>query len=320
MPEDNDDASRSRVPVLLDTDPGNDIDDACCLAYLLRQPRCELLGVTTVTGDTRQRATIADALCRAAGRPDVPVYAGLTGPLLHGRGQPEVPHYEAIKDDAGLRTFDAPPGDAVAFLRDTIRSRPGEITLLAIGPMTNVAALFAADPEIPALLNRIVLMCGVFTGRNGHGPGTREWNALCDPLAAALVYEHAARTAPGKLLSVGLEVTTKCRLPAADCRDRFTAGGEPLQTVLRMAEVWFAKQADKITFHDPLAAALIFEPGLCQTGPGRCDVVTEDGPFAGLTRWSPSDDPAKSPHHVAYTVEAERFFEHYFAVTSRGGG
>lgn len=310
-------ANDERTPVLLDTDPGNDIDDACCLAYLLRQPRCELLGVTTVTGDTRQRAAIADALCRAAGRPDVPVYAGLTGPLLHGRGQSEVPHFDAIKDDPGLRAdFNPAQGDAVAFLRDTIRSRPGEVTLLAVGPMTNVAALFAADPEIPALLDRIVLMCGVFTSRNGHGPGAREWNSLCDPLASALVYEHAARSAPGKLLSVGLEVTTKCRLPADDCRERFAAGGEPLNTVLRMAEVWFARQSDEITFHDPLAAALVFEPGLCQSGPGRCDVVADDGPLAGLTRWSPGED---GPHRVAYTVEAERFFEHYFAVTSSGG-
>jgi purine nucleosidase len=83
-----------------------------------------------------------------------------------------------------------------------------------------------------------------------------------------------------------------------------------------MAEVWFAKQADKITFHDPLAAALVFEPGLCQTGPGRCDVVTDDGPLAGLTRWSADE---KGPHRVAYTVETERFFEHYFAVTFAAG-
>jgi purine nucleosidase len=295
------------TPVLFDTDIGNDIDDAVALAYLLRQPRCELLGITTVTGDTSKRAALADAVCRAAGRTDVPIRAGLTGPLLTGRGQPEVPHFDTIAGTSPSLDYGA-PGDAVAFLRETIRARPGEVTLLAVGPMTNVAALFAADPEVPGLLNRLVLMCGVFTGRAGHGPGACEWNALCDPFASALVFKHAPA---GRFLSVGLEVTEKCRLPADECRARFRAAGGPLSAVLSMAEVWFARQADKITFHDPLAAAAIFEPGLITTGPGKAHVVTEAGPFAGLTKWTPAED---GPHRVAYTVEPERFFAHYFSV------
>jgi len=86
------------MKVLLDTDIGNDIDDAVALAYLLAQPACELLGVTTCTGDTRQRAALAAAVCDAAGREDVPIYAGAAGPIWGGPGQPDVRQYEALRD------------------------------------------------------------------------------------------------------------------------------------------------------------------------------------------------------------------------------
>jgi len=173
----------SCVTVLLDTDIGTDIDDALCLACLLRQPRCELAGITTVTGEARKRAMLADALCRAAGRIDIPIHSGAEIPLLVPQQQSAAPQAEALaafphRDDFASNT-------AVAFMRDTIRRRPGEITLLAIGPLTNVGLLFATDPEIPGLLKALVLMCGRFDF-NVPCPGPREWNALCDPHAVAL--------------------------------------------------------------------------------------------------------------------------------------
>src|SRR5438105_11838794 len=85
------------VPVLLDTDIGSDIDDAVALAYLLRQPRCELVGITTVTGNVIQRAACAEILCRAVGREAVPIHCGAEKPLLFGPGQPNVPQFEAIR-------------------------------------------------------------------------------------------------------------------------------------------------------------------------------------------------------------------------------
>lgn len=292
------------MPVLFDTDIGNDIDDAVALAYLLRQPACELLGITTTTGDTAKRAALAEVICRAAGREDIPIHAGLTGPLLFGRGQPEVPQYAAIAQQP--HRTDYPTGNgALRFLAETIRARPGEITLLAVGPMTNIGALFAADPELPSLLKRIVLMCGVFTSL---GPGAREWNALVDPLATALTYHHGA----GKLLSVGLDVTLKCVLDKALCRQRFVEAGGPLAATLALAEVWF-ERVDHITFHDPLAATLLFEPGLCTYQRGIIHTVAEAGELEGLTRWQPS---AEGPHEIAVGVDPDAFFRHYFATTA----
>src|SRR5437867_291171 len=118
-----------KIPLLLDTDIGSDIDDAVCLAYLLRQPRCELLGVTTVTGNTAQRATLAEVICHAAGRDDVPIHTGASGPLLSGPGQPDVPQYEAIANRPHRKNY--APNTAIEFMRQAIRARPHQVTLLS---------------------------------------------------------------------------------------------------------------------------------------------------------------------------------------------
>lgn len=295
-----------KIPVLLDTDIGNDIDDAVCLAYLLKQARCELVGVTTATGDTLKRACLAGAVCDAAGRGQVPIHAGAPGPLLTGPGQPEVPQYAALEGRPHRKEF---PTDGVEYLRRTIRERPGEITLLAIGPLTNVALLFALDPEIPSMLKRLVLMCGVFAQAGGHAPNSREWNARSDPVATAMVF----RARPPEFLSVGLDVTTQCRLSAAECRERFTEIGGPLSVVAELTDVWAGKHGD-ITFHDPLAGALIFEPDLCGYREGHVTVETDSPSSRGLTTFDP--DGKETPHRIAVSVDPSRFFSHYFDIVS----
>jgi len=257
-----------------------------------------------VTGDTQKRAALAEIVCRAGGREDIPIYAGLENPLLFGPGQPHVPQFEAVQDLPHRLDHS---NDAITFMKDTIRARPHEITLLAVGPMTNIGALFAAYPDIPGILKNIVLMCGVYTGNAGHGPGAREWNADCDPCATALTYKYGA----GKLLGVGLEVTTKCVVPAEECRQKFLQAGGALGIVGQMAEVWF-KHAGQITFHDPLAATLIFQPEICTYATGTVTVVTE-GSLAGLTQWQSRSET--HAHQIAITVNPEQFFAHYFGVT-----
>src|SRR5579859_2258646 len=137
---------QGRIPVQLDTDIGSDIDDAVALAYLLKEPRCDLLGITTVTGDVQKRAALAEIVCAAAGRSDIPIHCGRREPLNGGPGQPLVPQYEAVSDRAHTR--DWPENTAVEFMRGVIRSRPGEVVLLSIGPYSNLALLFGLDPEI----------------------------------------------------------------------------------------------------------------------------------------------------------------------------
>ncbi len=297
-----------RVPLLLDTDIGSDIDDAVCLAYLLAQPRCELLGITTVSGQPRVRAAMAHAVCRAAGRDDIPIHAGIEHELESGRiVQPDVPQANVLPRFAHRAPGDFEPHAAVEFLRKTIRHRPGEITLLGIGPMTNLAVLFALDPEIPKLLKRLVLMCGVFTQALPSSP-LREWNALCDPLATHVVYRSAA----GPHLSVGLDVTLRCRMPSRDAIERFASVGGPLSVVAAATEVW-SEHARHVTFHDPLAATLIFEPQICRYDSGRVTVELESSRLAGLTLFE--RDP-EGPHHIAREVDPEAFFDEYWGTVA----
>lgn len=283
--------------VILDTDIGSDIDDAVCLAYLLAQPDCDLLGITTVTGEGQQRAMMASALCKLAGQ-DVPIYIGAEEPFLIEQRQPQAPQAAALDNWAHETEF--PRGQAVEFMRRTIRENPGEVVLLPVGPLTNIGLLFAVDPEIPALLKGLVLMGGSFGGEIRNG---QEWNLILDPHAAAKVY----RAAVPVHRSVGLDVTTQVKLPAADVRQRFQTG--LLRPVLNFAEVWF-ERAGEITFHDPLAAVTIFDDDVCSFERGTVTIELDDRETAGKTHWQPGD----GPHEVGRTVDAARFFTHYFDV------
>lgn len=292
------------IPILFDTDIGSDIDDAVALAYLLRQPRCELLGITTVTGDVQQRAAIAEVLCRKAGQEGVPIHCGRREPLGYGPGQPKVPQYGEIAGEP--HRLDRPENTAAPFLRDTIRARPGEIVLLTVGPLANVATLFALDPEIPSLLKGIVSMAGLFFAPE-TAKGRREWNVLVDPEAAAVVYA-ADRT---EHRTFGLDVTERCQMKADEAKGRFR--GELLETVLRLAQHWFA-HTEAITFHDPLAAAAIFHPSLCTDRKGRVRVLLDRDPDkSGEIRLEEGDGPDR----VAERVDAEAFFSEYFSVAGR---
>lgn len=283
--------------ILLDTDIGSDIDDAVCLAYLLMQPRCELLGITTVSGQPVERAMLCSAICRAAGK-QIPIVPGAGSPMLVEPHQPLAQQAEKLKNWPHDTQF--PRSDALSFLRETILANPGEVTLLAIGPMTNVGLLFAAYPEVIPQLKRLVLMCGIFQiGR----PGALEWNALNDPHATAIVYNAH----PAVHQSYGLDVTTQVVMPAEEVRSRFQH--PVLKPVLDFADVWFQQQPH-ITFHDPLAAVGIFED-VCGFTRGAVAVEATDGRLGGMTLFHA--DP-KGPHEIASSVDAPLFFKKYFEV------
>lgn len=291
--------------VLLDTDIGSDIDDAVCLAYLLAHPDVDLLGITTVSGEAVERARMASALCRVAGV-DIPIRPGAQSPLLVPQRQPFAPQAAALAHWDHQRDFET--GGAVELMRETVRANPGEVTLLAIGPLTNVALLFAVDPEIPAMLRSLVLMCGRYTTRDLRSPA--EWNALLDPHATELVF----RARPPVVRAVGLDVTLQVTLPAEEVRARFTS--PLLAPALDFAEVWFDSGAPVITFHDPLAAATIVEPAIC--GFERGLVTVEVDPHqAGVTHWQAG---AGGVHEVAVSVDADRYLRHFFDVLDGAPG
>lgn len=296
------------VPLILDTDIGANVDDSLALAYLLRHPRCELLGITTVSGDVAKRAACAEILCREAGREEVPIHCGAPGPLLIGPGQTAVPLYPSVANRP--HRADRPVGTAVEFMRSTIRARPGEITLLTIGPLTNVALLFALDPGLPSLLKSIVTMAGVYY------PHERlvETNVLVDPVAAAMVFRATAQPAAAPHTLLGLNVTTCCTLPADELRSRHRAVVPPAPAVMEMAETFFRKRRHA-AFNDPLAAAIVFEPDLCTYEYGTVTMAV-DRPGEDAARTFFAADRAagdrSSRQRVAKGVRVDRFFQDYF--------
>ena len=288
------------MKLLLDTDIGTDIDDAICLAYLLAHPDCELLGITTVSGEPHKRAMLASAICQAAGK-DIPILPGAPLPLLIPPHQP-LAQQAAVLDQWPHRR-DFPSGHAIGLMRELIYAHPGEVTVLAIGPLTNVALLFALDPEIPHMLAGLYLMIGAFERHNELL--RHEWNALNDPHAAAMVYR-----APVPVhRSVGLDVTLQVRMDAAEVRRRFQT--PLLRPVLGMAEVWFRSRPE-VTFHDPLAAVSIFAPDVCTYTRGQVAVELQSTELAGMTFFRPD---LAGPHEVALGVDAAGFFADYFGVT-----
>ncbi len=282
---------REKIPILLDTDIGSDIDDALCLAYLLQQPQCELLGITTVSGKPKIRAKLARAICHDFGRDDVQIHSGTSEPLILSQKQPDAPQGEVLTR-CGEEFED---NTALEFLRETIRKRPGEIVLLAIGPMTNIGLLFASDPEIPSLLKGLVLMCGSFM------KPVKEWNAICDPHALSIVYKANVK----KHLSIGLDVTRKCFIPTEHCIDLFRE--LDLNLIADMMSIW-ARERPRVVFHDPLAAAVIFEPDLCKYKGGRVEVDLQNE--GGVTHWIECNNEPKN--EIAVDVDSKKFFKHFF--------
>ncbi len=291
-----------RVKIWMDTDIGSDIDDAVALAYLLGKPESDLIGISTVSGQARNRAMIASAICKAANA-KVPIYVGVEDPILARQHQPEAQQSRILANWPHDEVF--PDISAVEAMYAAIRNHPGEVTLVAVGPMTNVALLFRLHPDAPELLKDAHLMCGEFFRRLPTW-GEAEWNSLCDPHASAIVY--GAKNL--KLRSVGLDVTLQVYMNANEVRERFTS--PVLRVVSDFSKAWFDR-ADRMYFHDPLAAVGIFEPGVMDYARGTASVELFSVRALGRTYFDPDEN---GRHEVAKAVRADAFFEEYFRHTT----
>lgn len=291
----------AREKVIFDTDIGGDPDDGMALMYLLREPACELLGITTSAGRPESCARVASALCRALGRDDVPIHAGCSRPVHRGMdltpkappkcaGWPEAlanwPHDEIAADCS-----------AVEFLRRTIRANPGEVTLFTSCQYSNVMALFTVDPEIPSLLKRLVVVGGNFDGKSV------EWNALVDVFATAGLLEGGTRKPPKSLILHGAEVTMPIHVSPVEGRAFMSASPDFAFIRGYYAEQWYARPFD-LFFHDPIAAVSIFHPEIMTYEPSavRVDVADRGRTF----RTKPSGD-STWVWQTATSVDFEKF-------------
>ncbi len=287
---------KMKEKILLDTDIGSDIDDAIALAYLLSNPECELAGITTVSGKVEERCMIADVICRKAGK-NIPILPGARDPIIIEQRKKDVPQSKALSRFDYTTSY--PVGEAIGFMRKTIRENPNQIILLTIGPLTNIALLFKVDPEIPSLLKGLHCMAGwFFNEKRGV-----EWNIGCDPHAFYIVNKTEITAK-----YVGLDVTRKAKLHRDRIREEFKKHSL-LSAVLEFAEVWFENN-EYITFHDIVGACTIFTQDIVDFKKGLVDVEIENKEILGKTYFRKDKNGNR---YVAFDINVDKFFEHFFS-------
>jgi purine nucleosidase len=311
--------------IILDTDlsmgaPGSEIDDGFALALAHADPEIDLELVTTVHGNTDvDSATIlAGELARRLGLTNVPVVRGAAASFTH----PEVVRTPDA-NVAALRGSGPPPtgGYAAVEIVEHVVANPGEITIVAIGPLTNVATALVLDPRVATAVKELVIMGGMFFGTVPTRAMAGEFNVWTDPEAAQAVLRSGA---PQRW--VGLDVTRQVRLTREHAR-RMVAAGSPFASFAGEASVaWIghtprrnpgsARDADSCALHDPLAVAVVTRPGLCEFREVYASVVTGDGEARGIMiidRLEGVDPPAPNCR-VAVTVDAAAFTERFLGL------
>ena len=295
------DIMEEKIKILFDTDIGNDIDDAFALAYLLAQEKCDLLGITTVSGDTHKRAKLASVFCKIAEK-EIPIIVGQENRLDGPSRQPQVPGSLILSKWEHDSNFSKKT--STEFIADLVRKYPYQIVLLAEGPMTNIASLFLKYPDIPPLLKSLRLMSGSFFSLKDSP--IAEWNVYCDPKAAQVVYS----TPVSSHTSIGLDVTLKLDMNFEEVNTRFNH--DFLKPIIDMFDIWiYHTKKEKIIFHDPLAALTIFDDQICRYKNGIVSIKRSMDRLDGITYLSENKN---GPHSVATTVNKEIFFESYFRV------
>jgi pyrimidine-specific ribonucleoside hydrolase len=297
------------TPILIDCDPGH--DDAIALLLALASPELDLLGVTTVAGNQTLEKTTANAIrvLEFVGRGDVPVAAGAERPLVREPFVAAYVHGETGLDGPALPPPEAAPVDrhAVDFLAERVLAASDPVTLVPIGPLTNVALLFATHPEVAARLERVVLMGGSIA--EGNVTPAAEFNIWADPEAAARVFATGL-----DVTMIGLDVTHKALMRPAHA-ERLRDAGTTGTMVAELFDFFsqFHRRAygfDGSPIHDAVAVAHVARPGLVETVERHVAVDCESRLCRGRTVvdvWRRTDNEPNA--HVAVGIDADAFLD-----------
>jgi purine nucleosidase len=287
-------AGADRVPVIFDTDIGTDIDDAYALAALLARPDLEVLGVTTVSSDAAARARLAAKLLKVAGGDwhKVPVHAGISTPTQY------------MKQVEWAKDFSSPnlhTSGGVEFMRREINARPG-VVIIAVGELTNVAALLESEPGIGKKIAAISLMGGsIYRGYAAGSKPEPEWNIRSNAKAAKTVFESGV-----PLLVAPLDSTADLKL-TPEMRVQIYSRGTPLNDALgALDQIWRYTnhwKGDMPTLFDVLAIELVNPRSPYKLSDLRIEVDTD-----GLTRPVPA---GKANARVALEVDIAAFMKNF---------
>jgi inosine-uridine nucleoside N-ribohydrolase len=285
--------------IIIDTDIGDDIDDAFALALALRSPELQILGVTATFGDTETRAKLLDRFLGEVGRADLPVAAGAPS-------APKTPFTQRRYAEGGHFAKPTHP-DAVAFLLEQIRRYPGQITLVAIGPLLNVGAAIDKDPATFRKLKRIVIMGGSIRRGYGdlgyappHGPDP-EWNILNDIPSAQKLF------ASGVPLFVMPLDSTQLKMDEVKRAFLFSQGTPVTDALTLLYHQWGQETP---TLFDPMTIAYLVNPALCPVQPMHIRVDDK-----GFTRPDPGPPSTTNPPNAQVCLDSnpDAFFHFYLS-------
>lgn len=297
------------VNVLMDVDTG--VDDAMALAMAVESSDIQLIGVTTVAGNVdREQATyntlrVLDLL-RAS---DVPVCAGMSRPLA--REHFDAAHFHG-GDGLGGAPFPAPsrtvqPTSAPEFIVQQAREHAGALTLVMVGPLTNLAVALSLEPDLPRLVDRTVIMGGAFDVPGNATPHA-EFNIGVDPEAARWVAESELNAT-----WIGLDVTHAVSLYRADWDRLAGLESSPATVVREVCRQSFDQRGlESVHLHDPLTVGSVLNPELLETRRSAVSVDTSLRGTAGMTRMM--TDSRATWHDIAINVDSKSFRELFGAV------
>jgi inosine-uridine nucleoside N-ribohydrolase len=270
------------IPVVIDTDIGDDIDDAYAMALAFRSPELHILGIATAFGDTALRAHVTARLLDALDRPEIPIYTGVNS-TRHFENFSQTEYAHADTHIIVMR-------DAIDFLLKTARKYPHQVTLIELAPMDNIGAAIDRDPSAFRLFKRVVLMGG--SVRRGYGGDSAqpsaEWNILNNISAAR------------KLLASGVPLSMmpldSTQISMGPVRDRILNQPDKLSIALTKL-TRESKRPDPILF-DPVALASVIDPNVCPTQPMHLE-VDEKG-FTLETLGKPNADVCLNSDRAAF--------------------
>jgi purine nucleosidase len=305
--------------IILDCDPG--IDDALAIAFAAGHPGIELTGLTTVAGNVELAKTTANALAVASfvGAPDVPVTAGCAAPLL----RPAL-HAGHVHGESGLGGAVLPPpsrkaedGHAIDFILERVAAAPGEITLVATGPLTNIGLALRREPRLAQWVRDFVIMGGS-AGRGNVNPAA-EFNIWADPEAASMVFE-----AGWTVRMIGLDVTLRARANAG-VQGRMRGFGALGSELLLPALAQYADSRaapGEPPVHDVCAVVSVAEPSVFTYTPASVQVETAGRLTSGMTVTDFSSSVIPNAL-VATDIDVDRFWgmvlDTYASVAGRLG-
>lgn len=300
--------------LIIDTDPG--IDDSMAILMAFQTQAVDVIGLTTIFGNvsTEDSSRNALLLCEIAGRPDVPVAEGSPGPLKGG--MPRVADF--VHGSNGLGNINLPPPklkkiekNAAEFLVDKVSEYPGEISILALGPLTNLALAIKRDSSFASKVKSIVVLGGAFFALGNVNPAA-EANIYGDPEAADVVFTSGAH-----ISVVGINITTQTKFTDIDLCELRESKGRHTRVITDMCKFyrdWHVKSdgVEGIFLHDPVCFVALVRPDLFTFKKGVVRVETQGICMGhtlmdqGLKKWN-SDNPwtGYSPISVAWTVNVE---------------